>query len=210
MKISLFILTFICIISFSCKKNDAVNDESVETEMNHSTPMDNALMNSMATSNTAMSNNNTTGDFDLDFANNMAVHHQMAIDMSKVLVKKSNDATIKNMANGIMDVQATEINEMQFFIQNNKPAKNSKSASELQNLTSEMKSMMDKMYAVPMTDNIDKDYVAMMIPHHESAVAMAKSQILFGKNEGLKALSKTIIKNQNIEIEAFKSWQKKQ
>jgi uncharacterized protein (DUF305 family) len=209
MKISVLFAAFICLISLSCKKDNPKDNDVTDTEMNHSLPMENALMNSMETSNSAMLNYKTTGDFDVDFANIMLLHHQMAIDMSKILVKKGKDATIKNIANGIIAVQETEISEMRFFIQNNKPVKNSQPVLEIQTLDSEMKAMMDKMNAVPMTDNIDKDYVAMMIPHHESAVSMAKNQILFGKNDGLKALAKTIIKNQNIEIEAFKSWQKK-
>ena len=70
-----------------------------------------------------------------------------------------------------------------------------------------MKLMMDKMNAIIMTNNIDKDYVAMMIPHHESAVEMAKNQLLFGTQNNLVTLAKNIIEDQNFEIEEFKKWQ---
>ena len=72
-----------------------------------------------------------------------------------------------------------------------------------------MKSMMDKMNDIKLSGNIDNDYVTMMIPHHESAVAMAKNQLKFGTQNNLVALAKKIIEDQNYEINQFKNWQTK-
>ncbi|WP_310554902.1 DUF305 domain-containing protein [Flavobacterium sp.] len=76
-------------------------------------------------------------------------------------------------------------------------------------IADEMKLMTDKMYTIKMSDNIDADYVEMMIPHHETAVVMAKQQLQFGKQDVLLELSKNIIDDQTFEINKFKNWQTK-
>ena len=203
MKILLLLILFSILNVNSCK-----NVDSEDTmQMNDLSSSKNSLMQSMNKSTTAMNNAKINGDFDYDFANLMIMHHQMAIDMSQVEIQKGSDQTIKNMANGIIVAQKIEIRIMQQFLQNYKIPLSNNLLNQSLKLTTEMKEMMDKMNAIKMTNNIDKDYVAMMIPHHESAVEMAKSQLLFGTQNNLVALAKNIIEDQNFEINEFKKWQ---
>ncbi len=205
MKISILFILFSFFMQNSCKNID--NED--ETKMSNSMPIENDLMYSMNKTNAEMNNAKMNGDFDYDFANLMIMHHQMAIDMSRVQIEKGNDQSIKDMANGIVVAQEIEIREMQQFIQNYRIPKNNNQTSNSYKIASEMKTMMDEMNAVKMTNNIDKDYVAMMIPHHESAVTMAKMQLLFGTQNVLVDLSKNIIEDQSFEIDEFKNWQTK-
>jgi len=46
--------------------------------------------------------------------------------------------------------------------------------------------MMDDM-AIKPTGDIDRDFVAMMAPHHQGAIDMAISELRYGKNEQLGA-----------------------
>lgn len=205
MKTSIIIILFSVVTLSSCKKLDSAE----ETKMDHSMPMENELMQSMSKTTMAMNNSKMNGDFDYDFANLMILHHQMAIDMSRVAIEKGGDKTIQNMANGIIAAQEIEIKQMKQFLQNYKvPATNNQTSNSFK-IASEMKSMMGKMNVVKMYESIDKDYVAMMIPHHESAVTMAKMQLQFGKENVLLELSKNIIEDQSFEIEEFKNWQTK-
>lgn len=48
-----------------------------------------------------------------------------------------------------------------------------------------MTKMMDDMAAKP-TGNIDRDFVAMMNPHHQGAIDMAVIELRYGKNEQLR------------------------
>jgi uncharacterized protein (DUF305 family) len=137
----------------------------------------------------------------------MIMHHQMAIDMSRVEIEKGNDKNIQNMAKGIVAAQEIEIREMQQFIQKYKIPDNKNQTSNSYKIASEMKSMMDKMSTIITNNDIDNDYVAMMIPHHESAVSMAKMQLKYGNQNVLIELSVNIIEDQSYEIDEFKKWQ---
>jgi uncharacterized protein (DUF305 family) len=63
-----------------------------------------------------------------------------------------------------------------------------------------MKTMDTGMTAAPMTGDADHDFAAMMIPHHQGAIDMAKAELLHGKNPVLRRLAQEIIVTQGSEI----------
>jgi hypothetical protein len=66
-----------------------------------------------------------------------------------------------------------------------------------------MTKMMDGMAAKP-TGDIDRDFVAMMTPHHQGAIDMAVIELRYGKNEQLRRIAQEIIVDQMQEIAAMK------
>jgi uncharacterized protein (DUF305 family) len=66
-----------------------------------------------------------------------------------------------------------------------------------------MNKMMADMTVAP-TGDIDRDFVAMMVPHHQGAIDMALTILRFGKSEQLKRLAQEIIVTQQQEIAAMK------
>ena len=66
---------------------------------------------------------------------------------------------------------------------------------------------MDKMMAgmkVTPTGDIDADFAAMMIPHHQGAIDMALAELRYGKNEQLHRIAQEIIVDQQQEIVAMR------
>jgi uncharacterized protein (DUF305 family) len=63
-----------------------------------------------------------------------------------------------------------------------------------------MVSMDDAMTGAPMTGDPDHDFAAMMIPHHQGAIDMAKAELLYGKNPVLRRLAQEIVVTQASEI----------
>ena len=54
-------------------------------------------------------------------------------------------------------------------------------------------SVMHKgMHSAPYTGDPDRDFVTMMIPHHQGAIDMAKAILLYGKDEQLKRLAQRL------------------
>lgn len=66
-----------------------------------------------------------------------------------------------------------------------------------------MTKMMNDMAAKPSGD-IDRDFVAMMTPHHQGAIDMAVIELRYGKNEQLKRIAQEIIVDQMQEIAAMR------
>ena len=69
-------------------------------------------------------------------------------------------------------------------------------------MTQAMERMHKDMSIVPSGDP-DRDFAAMMVPHHQGAVDMAKVELQFGKNPVLRRLAQGIIVEQLQEIEVM-------
>ena len=66
---------------------------------------------------------------------------------------------------------------------------------------------MDRMMAgmtVKPSGDVDADFTAMMIPHHQGAIDMALAELRYGKNEQLRRIAQEIIVDQMQEIAAMK------
>ena len=66
-----------------------------------------------------------------------------------------------------------------------------------------MTKMMDGMTPKP-TGDVDRDFVAMMVPHHQGAIDMAVAELRHGHNEQLRRLAQEIIVTQQEEIAAMR------
>nr|WP_121490579.1 DUF305 domain-containing protein [Cupriavidus plantarum] len=65
-----------------------------------------------------------------------------------------------------------------------------------------MTRMMNDMDIRP-TGDVDRDFVAMMTPHHQGAIDMAQAVLRYGKNEQLRRIAQEIIVDQQQEIAAM-------
>jgi uncharacterized protein (DUF305 family) len=63
--------------------------------------------------------------------------------------------------------------------------------------------MMDDMHSPGYTGNPDVDFLAMMIPHHQGAVEMARLALIYGKDPLTRRLAEEIIASQITEIAAM-------
>ena len=65
-----------------------------------------------------------------------------------------------------------------------------------------MNKMMADMTVKP-TGDVDRDFVAMMVPHHQGAIDMAKAFLRYGHNEQLRRMAQEIVVTQQQEIVAM-------
>jgi len=82
-------------------------------------------------------------------------------------------------------------------------AQNAAEAAYLTENDAAMTKMMDGMSIKPSGD-VDRDFVAMMTPHHQGAIDMAIAALKYGKNEQLRRIAQEIIVEQQQEIIAMK------
>ncbi len=66
-----------------------------------------------------------------------------------------------------------------------------------------MNKMMADMHIKP-TGDVDRDFVAMMVPHHQGAIDMAQAELRYGHNEQLRRLAQEIVVTQQQEIPAMR------
>lgn len=92
------------------------------------------------------------------------------------------------------------------------PAQTSRTGtdSDWSELMASMEKMQMAMGAVARSGNSDVDFVRLMLPHHQAAIDMAKTQLLYGKDPQMRRLAQEIITDQQLEIELMQRWLKQQ
>jgi uncharacterized protein (DUF305 family) len=78
------------------------------------------------------------------------------------------------------------------------------SARFAREMSAGMNKMMADMHAPGYSGNADIDFLAMMVPHHEGAVEMARLVLIHGRDPLTRRLAEDIIASQVVEIDAMK------
>jgi uncharacterized protein (DUF305 family) len=155
-----------------------------------------------------------TGDVDRDFAARMIPHHQGAIDMAQSELRYGHNEQLHRIAQEIVVEQLQEIAAMRLAI--GEPASatwvtsaaHDAAAAEANPggdapFVTRSNAAMDKMMTdmtVKPTGDVDRDFVAMMVPHHQGAIDMAQAELQYGQNPQLKTIAQEIIVDQMQEI----------
>lgn len=73
-------------------------------------------------------------------------------------------------------------------------------------LMKSMQTMHAAMAAAQPSGNDDVDFVRLMLPHHQAAVDMAKTELLHGTDPQMRRLAQEIITDQQSEIQLMQLW----
>jgi hypothetical protein len=71
-----------------------------------------------------------------------------------------------------------------------------------ENISAMTKMMVDM--GIRPSGDVDADFVAIMVPHHQGAIEMAQAELRYGRSEQLRRLSQEIIVTQQQEIVAMR------
>lgn len=69
-----------------------------------------------------------------------------------------------------------------------------------------MSKMQKGMTSAPMSGDVDHDFEAMMLPHHQGAIDMARAELSYGKDPAMRRLAQEIMVDQQSEIDAMRLW----
>ncbi|MFN6538183.1 MAG: DUF305 domain-containing protein [Nostoc sp. EkiNYC01] len=192
---------------------NTVIDTSDKQPMNHDGMMNQG--SGMMNHSMAMDLGPADANYDLRFIDAMIPHHQGATVMAKEAQQKSKRPEIKKLADEIIKAQNQEITQMKqwrttwYPKAGDKPvAYDAKQGKTVEMSSEQMQSMMMNMDLGAADTEFDLRFINAMIPHHESAVVMAKDALQKSQRPEIKNLAQEIIKAQDAEINQMKQWRK--
>ncbi len=176
-----------------------------------------------------------TADFDLMFIDMMIVHHESAVLMAEVALVRAETPEVIGLAEEIIAAQSSEIAQMREWRDSWYPGAPVMSMDEMTEsmvgmMESESMAGMGHMDATPMagmmddggmmgmdpaaevaalcsvTGPVDVAFLEAMIPHHESAIAMARVAQTEATHQEIRNLADAIISTQQAEIDEMNSW----
>ena len=185
---------------------------SASNSMNHNSMPMNSNMSGMDHGSMQSSPNAASQPYDLQFIDTMTNHHQGAIEMAEMALKKSNNAELKAFAQKIIDDQKKEIAQMKDWREKWYAGKPEAVNMQMPGMMDSMKMMagdeMKKMEAASGKD-FDVHFLDMMTPHHAGAVTMAKEALARAEHPEIRTLANQVIKEQEAEIKEMADWKSK-
>jgi uncharacterized protein (DUF305 family) len=141
-------------------------------------------------------------DYDRTFIDGMVPHHQAAIDMAKIAQRKAEHPELKQLADAIVADQDGEIAQMKAWRKawyGSDEIAPGMGGHQMGGMDTDLKQLES---ASP----FDKAFIDAMIPHHQSAIDMAKEAQTRATHQEIKDLAGRIITAQQKEIDQMKAW----
>lgn len=132
---------------------------------------------------------------DVDFIDAMIPHHEMALEMTDVVLQKGSSAEVKAMAQAMKDAQTVEIAEMKTI----RTRVGGSVEASAEHHDEHMQADMEKLMAVS-GEALDCLFLEEMLPHHAGAITMAHQALPYLKESELQAMAHKIIADQAKEI----------
>lgn len=146
--------------------------------------------------------------FDQAFIDGMVPHHQMALAMARAAQKAGlKQPKLRAIAAAILATQAAEIAQMRAWRARWYPKAavlGDAAAAKALGLTMAQMGMAHDAAGLARSTNPDADFAALMVPHHQGAVAMARLALTRATHPELRKLAAAIIAAQTREIAVMK------
>ena len=171
-----------------------------------STPSDESASGMSHGSDTATTDDGhsaTTASLDeRTFLEQMVPHHSSAVEMAKMAVNRAEHPEVRRLAQQIISSQEQEIGRMRAYYRET-------FGEELVPSTTGPHASVDMSALDAATDDFDRVFLAMMVPHHASAVTMADSVMMGKPGDEVMMLAEEIISAQAKEIGQMQQWREK-
>ena len=153
--------------------------------------------------------------FDLQFIDQMGMHHQGAIMSSEHMISNSERPELRKLAESIQESQSEQIEQMQEWRKEWYPDAERTFGMMDPTQMGEMvgDGMMEQMMGGSMQEMMggtatDAMFLRMMIPHHQLGIEMAELALEEAEHSELRELAQTIIDEQAAEIELMRGYLK--
>ncbi len=151
--------------------------------------------------------------FDLQFIDQMIMHHQGAIMSSEHMISDSERPELRQLAENIQESQSEQIEQMQAWRQewygDDERTFGMMNPTQMEEMMGEghMEAMMGgSMQEMMGGDTTDTMFLRMMIPHHQLAIEMSEEALDEAEHPELEELAQTIIDEQSAEIELMRGY----
>ena len=151
--------------------------------------------------------------FDLQFIDQMIIHHQGAIMSAEHMIAGSERPELRQLSENIQTSQAEQIEQMRTWREEWYPDAGptfEMDPTQMQEMMgdNQMQEMMgdEHMQEMMGTDETDAMFLRMMIPHHQLAIDMSEQALDNVEHSELKELAQQIIDEQSAEIELMEGY----
>ncbi|MFN2387718.1 MAG: DUF305 domain-containing protein [Thermoanaerobaculia bacterium] len=143
--------------------------------------------------------------YDLQFLDTMPKHHQMSIDMVRIAEGKFSDKELGRLAKKMAEDQGKENAQMKQWREQWFPGAPNAENMQMPGMASMGNMDMSHMQTASGTE-LDRMFVDMMVPHHQSGIEMARDALAKAEHQEIRDLAEKMIAKQQKEIDEMQRW----
>lgn len=138
------------------------------------------------------------------FIDQMVPHHRGAVEEAEVALENAEHEELRSLAEDIIADQEAEIEQLRDIKEAEYGTR--EVAEEVSGEEMEMMGMMQDPEELANEDPFDRAFIDNMLPHHQSAIAMAQVALDETENEEIRYIAQNIRDSQQREIEQMREW----
>lgn len=143
---------------------------------------------------------------DFVFTAEMIPHHQGAIEMANDEIAHGKDFTMIQLAKSILAEQTIELQQMNLWIGDPSFNMGTLPKGFQQEMDQTMEIMMKELPPDHALKNTDQSFAAVMIPHHQAAINMAKVILKYTSDHRTASFARQLISLEQMEIEQMSTF----
>jgi uncharacterized protein (DUF305 family) len=141
-----------------------------------------------------------------DFLFQMVPHHAGAVTMARYEITHGKNFEMIQLAKSILAEQQSELVLMKIWLNQPENGGNAANGQFRKAMDQSMSLMMANMPPAEKLKDTDQAFAAIMLPHHNAAIDMAKALLAQGGQEQVLGFAKMLISNEQIEIQQMSSY----
>ncbi|SHM24198.1 DUF305 domain-containing protein [Hymenobacter psychrotolerans] len=148
------------------------------------------------------------GCYDEDFARLMSLHHAGAQRLAGVEISQGKDSTLRAMAQHVVKSHEKDTHVLTLALRRDPPGGQEYRPGNardpfVRRITAALAPLRQ---LPPLPGNVDADFATLMQVHHRSGVALAQTELAFGRNAEVKDAARRFVRDQQQEIKQFQRW----
>ncbi|OGX91626.1 hypothetical protein BEN49_04400 [Hymenobacter coccineus] len=150
------------------------------------------------------------GCWDEDFARLMTVHHAGAQRLAAVEVSRGQDSTLRALAQHVLKGHERDNDVLTLALARQPPSgQEYRPGNAKDPFVRRIAAALAPLRQPPPTPGpLDTDFATLMQVHHRSGVALAQTELAFGKDAELKDAARRIVRDEQAEVWQYQRWLK--
>ncbi|MBH8560427.1 DUF305 domain-containing protein [Hymenobacter negativus] len=150
------------------------------------------------------------GCWDEDFARLMSVHHSGAQRLAAVEVAQGQDSTLRALAQHVLKGHERDNHVLTLALTRQPPAGQEYRPGNdrdpfVRRITAALAPLRQP---PPLPGTLDADFATLMQVHHQTGVALAQTELAFGKDAEVRNAARQIVRDEQAEIKQYQRWLK--
>lgn len=140
------------------------------------------------------------------WARKMIPHHQGALDMSQIVLRDTQDAEIRRMAQKTVEMQTQDIAELRRWLETQAGATSDSTSSGQNSPFASAEAKMNEAMMGATGANTDQTWARKMIAHHQGALDMARVVLQQSPDAEIERMAQKTIEMQTADISELQAW----